>query len=395
MADISHPHVAQIWDFDYHADGMPFFVMEYHCDNLGAAIGESYRHDVPTRRLRPDHAVRYTLQTLDGLARLHHAGIVHRDIKPFNLLLTELDRVKIIDFGLSRLRNEKPQSTPDGVKIGTPFYAAPEQEQTPEKADHRADLFSTAVMLHRMLVGELPPQTTEDPLSEEAADVWDTLNTQAEWNEFFRIALAPDPAQRFCDAQAMSKALHSLLEQWRTQRDSVCAADFDTEDGTTRAQRPAALRARPVKTGPMSAEQAFRTDALARPRVRTIYFESLPDDTLADKECGLQWQTSGSAYPIRWDEIPGYLQTLNSTLAAEAPGWRLPTAEELFRLVTATSENTDYCGASGFDRTQRILWSADRRSYTTAWCLNSALGFLDWRDMSCRCWVRAVRELTA
>ncbi len=395
MAEINHPHVAQIWDFDYDDAGSPFFVMEYHCDNLGAAIGESYRHDVPTRRLRPDHAVRYALQTLDGLARLHHTGIVHRDIKPYNLLLTELDRVKIIDFGLSRLRNEQHQAAPQGVKIGTPFYAAPEQEQAPELADHRADLFSTAVMLHRMLVGELPPETTGDPLSSEASAVLETLAAQsgADWNVFFETALAQDPNKRFADAQAMSAALEELLESWRKQQESVCVADFDAD---TRPDLPApsrSIRATPVKTGPLSAQQAFRTDALARPRVWAPRFEPLPDGSLADRSCNLQWQASGSPYPVRWDEIPGYLEQLNAALPEDSAPWRLPTADELFCLVAAASDDADFCGASPFDKRQRILWSADRRTYTATWCLNSALGFLDWRDTTCRCWIRAVREL--
>ncbi len=397
MAQINHPHVAQIWDFDYDAEGNPFFVMEYHCDNLGAAIGESYRHDVPTRRLRPDHAVRYALQTLDGLARLHHTGIVHRDIKPYNLLLTELDRVKIIDFGLSRLRNEQSQAAPQGVKIGTPFYAAPEQEQTPEQADHRADLFSTAVMLHRMLAGELPTETTGDPLSPEAAAVLDRLNTHsgADWNSFFATALAQDPDRRFADASSMSRALEALLERWRAQRETVCVADFDTETTTGPAVLPRSIRATPVKTGPIPAAQAFRTDALARPRVWAAHFESLPDGSLADRSCGLQWQASGSPYPVRWDEIPDYLERLNADRLPNTAPWRLPTANELVCLVAAASDEADFCGASPFDKRQRILWSADRRTFTSAWCLNSALGFLDWRDTTCRCWIRAVRELNS
>ena len=78
--------------------------------------------EAPTRRLPLDKAVDYTRQTLDALARMHHAGIVHRDMKPFNLMLTDSGRIKVIDFGLSRLRGETGPAAPSGVKVGSPYY---------------------------------------------------------------------------------------------------------------------------------------------------------------------------------------------------------------------------------------------------------------------------------
>ena len=105
MAGITHPHILEILDAGEDR-GRPFYVMAYHCNNLGQEIGETYRAEMPSRPLTVPMSVDYGLQVLEGLARLHHAGIVHRDIKPFNILLTADDQVKICDFGLSRLRGE-------------------------------------------------------------------------------------------------------------------------------------------------------------------------------------------------------------------------------------------------------------------------------------------------
>ena len=125
MAGISHPNILAILDADDGA-GQPYYVMDYHCNSLGQEIGETWRTDRPSRPLPVERAVSCSLQILKGLSRLHHAGIVHRDIKPFNILLTAEDQVKICDFGLSRRRGEK-FGAPATLKVGSPFYAAPEQ----------------------------------------------------------------------------------------------------------------------------------------------------------------------------------------------------------------------------------------------------------------------------
>ena len=123
--------------------------------NLGIAIGEGMRIEQPTRTIRIDRAVEYILQTLAGLARLHDAGLVHRDIKPQNLLLTDEDRIKIADFGLAKGRTE-PLGLPPQLKVGSPGYAAPEQLADPQGVDQRADLYATGVVFYRLITGELP-----------------------------------------------------------------------------------------------------------------------------------------------------------------------------------------------------------------------------------------------
>ncbi len=144
MGTLSHDHVAKIIDCDEY-EGQPFIVLEYFAHSIGAFIGESYRVEAPSRIISAAKTRSYLVQALKGLERLHFAGIIHRDIKPFNLMLTSDDRIKIIDFGLSRVRGEEKMAIP-GMQVGSPYYAAPEQAKDPKQADGRADLFSLGIM---------------------------------------------------------------------------------------------------------------------------------------------------------------------------------------------------------------------------------------------------------
>jgi serine/threonine protein kinase len=134
MANLRHPNIVGISTFD-DSDGKFSYLMDYYCNNLGVMIGESYRTDEPSRVISVDKAIHYTRQTLEGLACLHHAGIIHRDIKPYNILITDQDIAKICDFGLSKRRGELFEG-PSNLNVGSPWYAAPEQEEKPISAWH-------------------------------------------------------------------------------------------------------------------------------------------------------------------------------------------------------------------------------------------------------------------
>jgi len=182
MASLRHPNIVKIWDFD-ETKGKPFYTMEYYGNNLGTIIGETYKTEKPSRIIKIDKAIDYTRQTLSGLACLHSAGVVHRDIKPYNILLTDDDTVKICDFGLSKLRGES-YSGPSNLKVGSPWYAAPEQEDEPDRVDFSADIYSAGIMLYRMLTGSLPMEEFNPP-SKINPDLDET------WDAFIQKAIAP------------------------------------------------------------------------------------------------------------------------------------------------------------------------------------------------------------
>jgi len=382
MAGLEHPHIVAIRDFD-EAEGCLFYIMDYFFSNLGLLIGETRRTEEPSRTIRLDRAIALTRQTLSGLACLHHFGIVHRDIKPFNLLLDAHGTVKIGDFGLSRLRGE-PVPTPAQLKVGSPWYAAPEQEADPDAADFRADLYAVGVTLFRMLTGGFP----SFPLPRASST---NPDLDADWDAFFRRALAHDPCARFESALQMKTALEALARAWQARRERICRLVPPPLPARTPAEARPPLRRTPVRIDPARARTEFGADRLWRP---VIFVENdlhpAAPGTLNDRATGLTWQQSGSPYPLSWPEAKAYVQALSRRRAGARAGWRLPTIPELMSLLSRTPHGEDFCVESRFDPLQNALWSADRRSFTAAWFVDVAMGFAGWQDFSARVYVRAV-----
>ena len=383
MARLRHPNIVAIWDF-YDDKDLTFFCMEYYCHNLGAIIGETYRLEAPSRQLGVDRAIDYTRQALIGLSRLHHAGIVHRDIKPFNLLVTEQNQIKITDFGLSKLRGESFEG-PKNLIVGTPYYAAPEQERDPNAADLRADLYAVGVILYRMLTGELPMDSAKK-LQEVNPDL------DRSWDRFFEKSTALNRDKRFESAEDMLQALHQLERDWEEKKARVCQTPqlFQSpgRDNTNAASMP---RGKGIKVSPKKARALFGLDDRWRPlNFVENDFTKADDGTVTDNATHLVWQQAGSDHPVTWHEAAEYVAYLNAIAFAGRATWRLPSIEELISLLTDVPRTGDLCMEPVFDQSQRWLWSVDRRSFVAAWYVSVELGYVAWQDFSCYHYVRAV-----
>ena len=381
MAALRHDNIAAVWDMDRDDRGRPFFVMEYCCNNVGALIGETYVVEAPSRILRIDRAADIARQTLTGLARLHDAGIVHRDIKPFNLLVTESGRVRIIDFGLSKLRGERMRLH-GAEQVGSPYYAAPEQEADPEAAGPRADLFAVGVTLRRMLTGNLPQLAAAPPSSINP-------DLDAAWDDFLLRAASQNPSRRHRDAEHMMGELDALMDAWRERTAGVCAMPATPQSSTVAA--PAKPRAIPTKTGPNIDPGHFGLDPLWRPQAYApAAFASAPDDTVRHESTGLLWQRGGSRHPLTLAEAQAFISHTNVQRPAGRDDWRLPTVPELVSLLTPVTQAADFCLAPVFEPTRPRLWSADLRTYTQSWTADTELGCITRHDHTCRNFVRLV-----
>ncbi|REF34835.1 Stk1 family PASTA domain-containing Ser/Thr kinase [Thermasporomyces composti] len=147
-ARLSHPNVVAVFD-QGSDDGVPYLTMEYV---PGGTLRQLLREEV---RLSPDRALTILDQILQALAAAHQAGLVHRDVKPENVLLGEDGSIKVADFGLARAVSGHTNTATQGLLMGTVSYLAPEQV-THGVADARADVYAAGIMLYEMLVGAKP-----------------------------------------------------------------------------------------------------------------------------------------------------------------------------------------------------------------------------------------------
>ncbi|GGN04323.1 hypothetical protein GCM10009721_34640 [Terrabacter tumescens] len=204
-ARLSHPNIAQV--YDYGVDGAShFIVMEY-------AEGQDLAHVIREHgRLTPADAVRVAEQVCAALATAHRAGVVHRDIKPGNVIVRPDGFVKVTDFGIARALGQA-SLTDTGTVMGTAAYVAPEQARG-EATTPSSDLFSLGILLFQMLTGAVPFEGDtpvavalrhlDEPVPLPSSRVADL---PANLDEVVERATAKSPADRYPDADAMAAAL--------------------------------------------------------------------------------------------------------------------------------------------------------------------------------------------
>jgi Tol biopolymer transport system component/predicted Ser/Thr protein kinase len=215
---LNHPNITSVYDIGS-ADGAPYIVTEL-------LEGETLRQRISTGPVPARKALDYAVQIAKGLAAAHEKGIVHRDLKPENLFLTKDGRVKILDFGLAKLKSEKDDAgqtdlqteagTQPGVVLGTMGYMAPEQVRG-KPADRRSDLFAFGTILYEMLSGQkafrgdsaadtITAILTKEPpdLSQSNKDVHPGLD------RIVRHCLEKNPEERFESARDLAFDLEAL-----------------------------------------------------------------------------------------------------------------------------------------------------------------------------------------
>ncbi|HEU4640906.1 MAG TPA: serine/threonine-protein kinase [Gemmatimonadaceae bacterium] len=209
-AQLSHPNIVPIYSVD-EREGVVFFVMA--CVD-GVTLAKRL-HD--EGRLSIEEARRILREVADALAYAHARGVVHRDIKPDNILL-EVDsgRAMVTDFGIARAVQEGSDSrlTATGVAIGTPAYMSPEQAAGDREIDGRSDLYSLGVVAYQMLTGQLPFQAASTPsmlmkhITETPAPVTQYRpDVPRDLATITMTLLEKDPERRFASASALSLAL--------------------------------------------------------------------------------------------------------------------------------------------------------------------------------------------
>jgi len=237
-AQIRSPHVVSVTDVDRTPDGIAYLVMELlEGEPLSSVIRRAGQLERAT-------ACEYTLQILQALEAAHAIGVIHRDLKPDNVLVTfHGDRpvLKLIDFGIAKLKPRENGTTKNltvaGTLMGTAEYMAPEQAQSADKVDVTADLYAVGVMLYEMLAGTTPVRS-HDPhvvvIKVERGEITPLVHaapdTPPELAGFVHRAMAPQPALRFSSATEMRLALEALTGVRRVKTAKLAATAAKERD---------------------------------------------------------------------------------------------------------------------------------------------------------------------
>src|SRR4051812_7861241 len=213
-ARLSHPHIVPIHSVGEGPDGLVYFVMAYvDGESLGARLKRR-------ERLPPEEARRIMMETADALGAGHALGIIHRDVKPDNILLEgSRGRTVLTDFGIAKALTSTTGPgtlTATGVAIGTPHYMSPEQAAGDREIDGRSDIYSLGVVGYQMLAGELPFSAPTVPgillkqITEQAPNLKDRTPTcPDDLASCVMRSLEKEPEARWPTADALRRALES------------------------------------------------------------------------------------------------------------------------------------------------------------------------------------------
>ena len=214
IATLNHPNIVQIYDRGVDSHG-PFLIMEFIA---GASLADRLAGGRP---LELDEAIRVTLALCDALQAAHDRNILHRDVKPANVLFAADGTPKLTDFGLARLETTH-EVTQAGAILGTPFYMSPEQQVDATRATPQSDQWSLAATLYHMLTGEPPRRLLERRLPELIREIVLRATEERPESRFpsmqhfkgaLEFAWTKPSSNRFVDENVSSDALDTLKRQ--------------------------------------------------------------------------------------------------------------------------------------------------------------------------------------
>ena len=245
IARLNHPHIVSI--FDVQQKGNQYYmIMEYADGKTLAALAGS-------ERLTPQWVARIGYQVCQALAYAHEQQIIHRDIKPGNIILTRRGEAKLMDFGIAQLQVEGTRLTQAGAVMGSLAYASPEQIQDVTSVDHRSDLYSLGVTLYELITGQLPYQATQlsglilEVLSQQPLPSVRALKPELPevLDHILMRALSKRREDRYQSAQAMARDLANLAGESKLSHATMTGFTLDfsqTDPGKTSLRRGTLLK---------------------------------------------------------------------------------------------------------------------------------------------------------
>ena len=341
VASMSHPGIVMLHSIE-EADGLRFLTMEL-------VEGETLSKSIPAHGFPMERFLSLAIGLADAVSAAHRQGILHRDLKPDNVMLTPDGRLKVLDFGLAKLRYDEPAEgdrttketqsvTQDGRIVGTVAYMSPEQAQG-LPVDHRSDIFSLGIVLYEMATGERPFRGNTN-LSVLSSILKDTPRPASELRDdvpkplarMIQRALEKRPEDRYQSASDLRRDIEDLkrdVDSGELVLGSTAGRPRLVAGPQARRRRwalPAAIGAAVLALAAMTAiflrGRPTATAGDGRRSVAVFYFDNLTGDP------GLDWLRTG---------LPDMLVTNLS----QSPGLRVVGTSRLYQLLEETGHRDD------------------------------------------------------
>ena len=277
VARLNHPNIVQVYDFGTEGE-LAYIVLEYvQGKELKSILDAKEGFDLKT-------SFRLMAELLDALDFAHEAGIVHRDVKPANVLIDASGRAKLTDFGVARVTEpggSQADATRIGAMVGTPAYMSPEQIQG-GAIDRRTDVFSAGILFYELLTGKKPFEGTQWVLQKmivEDDPAWPSTIVQipSEIDRAVARALAKQPGNRYQTARKFADALKRLLDGKPPEEPGEAPLQLK------KAAAPAAPAARAAPAAGGEADKEFWNEVKdsTDPDELGLYLEQFPKGSFA------------------------------------------------------------------------------------------------------------------
>ena len=327
-AALSHPNICVIHEVGESED-RPYIAMEF-------VEGETLRDKVKKRPLKPEEAVDLVDQVAAGLGEAHQKGIVHRDIKSANIMVTDKGQAKVMDFGLAKLRGGS-SLTKSQTTLGTIAYMSPEQARGDE-LDQRTDIWSLGVVLYEMLAGRLPFRGDHDQ-----AVIYSILHNEPE--SLIKVIPGMAPELEQVVGQAMAKKPAERYQTMEEFREDLAAL--------AEGLKPLKAKARPTKKQPDQPEKSiailpFINDS--PDQENTYFINGVMEEILGNlqkiKDLRVISRTSVEQYRERKKSVREIAEELGVNYIVEGSGQKYGTAFRLRAQLIMAAKETHLWGQS-------------------------------------------------
>lgn len=420
---ISHPNVIKVYDL-FEDRGRYLLVMEYiDGKNLYQLLKDSR-----DKRLKEYEVIKYMIQVSKGLKEIHRRGIVHLDLKPKNLMLAKEGEIKILDFSISKMRDQLLKARFHAFAEGTLPYMAPEQlSDNYGTKNEQTDIWSLGATMYFLLSGKYPFGNDTDKIKNpvEKPSERNLFHVSLMTKDFVMKCLQKERTKRFKNMKQVLKELDSIkkyLEEHERETETSTTGDIIETTGTEPAVAPVLEKEKsssaavkeiskiefPVMLRYVPNERLSKGEVIKMIKEKCFFDSNWNKDgefgnqfqlksfsggqVVIDAVVGLMWHPGGTPGFMSLERAGKWLEELNNSRYAGFSDWRLPTLEEAASLLQKRKDKSSFYTDAYFSEEQKCIYTGDRIDENRVWLVDFKEGnvFPDFPNYG---YIRPVRSI--